>query len=267
LRQSIGTFRLGAAVPSERVSGDASTIGLVGRNRVADQIIDTLRDGILTGRFPQGSRLPAERELASGFGVSTPTVRESLRALASMGLVEIRHGSGTYVRTDLDTLIGVPLAMLMQLENVSLGEVIGLLQVLNMYAADLAVDAATGEDVNLIRLAAQRTAESRTEEEVQSSGPAFLVALSDASHQPLVAALCRFLTNMLVRLEAATYSPRNAAAWRKWVQGTAPTRLVVADALSQRDRAGVQEGLRTLHEAVSDRITPAMRKVRLSDQT
>ncbi len=52
---------------------------------------------ILSGRFRAGDRLPAERELASHFGVSRPTIRHALGTLASHGLVETRLGSGTFV--------------------------------------------------------------------------------------------------------------------------------------------------------------------------
>ena len=52
---------------------------------------------ILSGRFSAGDRLPPERQLATGFGVSRPTIRQALRVLADNGLVESRIGSGTFV--------------------------------------------------------------------------------------------------------------------------------------------------------------------------
>jgi DNA-binding FadR family transcriptional regulator len=89
------------ALPSDAVT----------RSRVADQIIATLRDRILTGAYPRGSKLPTEKDLAVEFGVSAPTIRESLRALTSLGLVDVRHGSGAYVRTNSDGILGGPLGM------------------------------------------------------------------------------------------------------------------------------------------------------------
>jgi DNA-binding FadR family transcriptional regulator len=52
---------------------------------------------ILGGHFAAGDRLPSERQLASRFGVSRPTVREALGVLESRGLVVTRQGSGTFV--------------------------------------------------------------------------------------------------------------------------------------------------------------------------
>jgi GntR family transcriptional regulator, transcriptional repressor for pyruvate dehydrogenase complex len=67
--------------------------------RLYRQIADQLRTLIVAGEFPVGSRLPAERELCVQLGVSRPSVREALIALEVEGLVEVRIGSGIYVRS------------------------------------------------------------------------------------------------------------------------------------------------------------------------
>ena len=67
------------------------------RKRMSDQIAGAIQGAIARGEFAVGTRLPGEHELASMFGTSRGTVREALRILESMGLVEIRSGSGTYV--------------------------------------------------------------------------------------------------------------------------------------------------------------------------
>ncbi|HTK00441.1 MAG TPA: FadR/GntR family transcriptional regulator [Bordetella sp.] len=66
--------------------------------RLYRQIADQLRALIERGEFPVGTRLPPERDLALKMGVSRPSVREALIALEVEGLVEVRMGSGIYVR-------------------------------------------------------------------------------------------------------------------------------------------------------------------------
>lgn len=66
--------------------------------RLYRQIADQLRALIERGEFPVGSRLPPERDLAAQLGVSRPSVREALIALEVEGWVEVRMGSGIYVR-------------------------------------------------------------------------------------------------------------------------------------------------------------------------
>jgi DNA-binding FadR family transcriptional regulator len=65
---------------------------------------------ILGGHFSVGDRLPSERQLATRFGVSRPTVREALGALESRGIVVTRMGSGTFVaeREGIDGVPAVP---------------------------------------------------------------------------------------------------------------------------------------------------------------
>jgi DNA-binding FadR family transcriptional regulator len=66
--------------------------------RLYRQIADQIRALVKNGEFVPGSRLPPERDLARDLGVSRPSVREALIALELEGLVEVRIGSGIYVR-------------------------------------------------------------------------------------------------------------------------------------------------------------------------
>ena len=61
------------------------------------RIHGALRDRITSGRWPAGSPLPSQRELAGEFSVSIMTLRQALQLLADDGLIDTRHGSGTYV--------------------------------------------------------------------------------------------------------------------------------------------------------------------------
>lgn len=65
------------------------------REKLADTVARQLLD--LIASLAPGARLPALDELASQLGVSRLTVREALRGLATLGMVDIRHGSGVYV--------------------------------------------------------------------------------------------------------------------------------------------------------------------------
>jgi GntR family transcriptional regulator, transcriptional repressor for pyruvate dehydrogenase complex len=67
--------------------------------RLYRQIAGQIRTLIKHGEFAAGSRLPPERDLARQLGVSRPSVREALIALEVEGLVDVRIGSGIYVRT------------------------------------------------------------------------------------------------------------------------------------------------------------------------
>ena len=68
------------------------------RRRLHEDVADQLRDAILDGRFPAGSKLPPERELALEFRVNRTSVREAIKVLEGLGLVAVRQGDGATVR-------------------------------------------------------------------------------------------------------------------------------------------------------------------------
>lgn len=239
----------------------------VTRTTAADQIIEQLRTQILTGARPLGAKLPPERELSVEFGVSSPTIREALRALSSMGLIEARQGSGAYVAPNLSRMIASAMGMLTQLQNVGLDDLLGLQSVLNYYAAELAVSRATEEDVARLLDQAEATAHCATLEDVTTAVPGFIMAFSDAAHQPLLAALSGFLVTLLVQLEVSSYKRTSAKFWRNWAKETSKYRLAIARALERRDLAELNAALATFHGAVPDRLQsiPALRNARMSD--
>jgi GntR family transcriptional repressor for pyruvate dehydrogenase complex len=71
---------------------------LAASDRLYQSVARKLVESIAAGQYAVGDRLPAERELAIEFDVSRPTVREAIIALEVQGLVEVRVGSGAYVR-------------------------------------------------------------------------------------------------------------------------------------------------------------------------
>lgn len=68
------------------------------RDTVVDSLVGRLRDDVLSGRYPPGSYLPPERELAAGYAVTRTSLKHAIVRLAQAGLLETRHGVGTRVR-------------------------------------------------------------------------------------------------------------------------------------------------------------------------
>jgi len=81
--------------PSRRFK---SGIAIETHERLYKGLAQRLMDDLTAGKYPVGSRLPAERELATAYAVSRPTVREAVIALEVQGLVEVRIGSGAHVK-------------------------------------------------------------------------------------------------------------------------------------------------------------------------
>lgn len=92
------------------------------------------------GELRPGDRLAAERELASELGVSRPTVRAGLHALAAMGVTESRQGAGTFITTGPPRLGAGPLSFLAALHGFTREQIFEARKVLEVGAAGLAAE-------------------------------------------------------------------------------------------------------------------------------
>jgi GntR family transcriptional repressor for pyruvate dehydrogenase complex len=86
------------AVPVDAFAG-------VARDSLADTLARRIRGMIQSGDYSEGDRLPAILEMARRFGVGPPTVREALKKLETLGVVDVRHGSGVYVASRRELLV------------------------------------------------------------------------------------------------------------------------------------------------------------------
>ena len=75
------------------------------KQSLSDKLAQRIRAMIQKGDYGQGDRLPPIMEMAKRFGVGHPTIREALKKLETMGIVEIRHGSGVYVSRSDEVLV------------------------------------------------------------------------------------------------------------------------------------------------------------------
>lgn len=69
----------------------------VEQDSVADSVVRQIEDMLVAGILKQGTRLPSERELSEVMDVSRPKLREALKRLEDNGLIEVRHGEGSFV--------------------------------------------------------------------------------------------------------------------------------------------------------------------------
>ncbi len=69
----------------------------VKRTRLYEDVVAQIQRLVRTKKLPPGDRLPSERELAAALGIGRTSVREALRTLDSMGLIEVRSGQGAFL--------------------------------------------------------------------------------------------------------------------------------------------------------------------------
>lgn len=122
------------------------------------RIVEQIESAIVSGSISVGSQLPSERELMVQFGVSRPTVREALRVLQSMGLIESRPGTrgGPLVLAPSSDVLGRSFRNLIGTDAVSLSELIQFRVVLEGTASELAALAHSASQLTRMREAIER---------------------------------------------------------------------------------------------------------------
>ena len=85
--------------------------------KASEKVIEYIETRILAGIFKADDRLPAERELARILNVSRTAVREGIRLLEVIGIVESRQGSGNYITTHFDQTLEQVLTMMYTLDE------------------------------------------------------------------------------------------------------------------------------------------------------
>lgn len=208
-----------------------------------EQVLNDLRDQILSGRLPRGTRLPSEKELASHYGVSAPTIREAVRALSAMSLVEARHGAGTFITAESDALMSSAMNAVVELENIDLPSLLHLSEAFYLKSADLAVGEASDDELAGLRTVAEAFRPSMGDAEFAAALRAFLTGLVAVSHNRLLVTISAYLVESQISL-AERAAARSPSAWRRIAGPLRAERIAIVQALQSRDRAAAEEAVR-----------------------
>lgn len=119
----------------------------VSRQRLSQAITAEIEHLILEERLSPGDRLPSQQKLANQFGVSAPVVREAIQTLAARGLLDVRHGSGTYVRKPSLDILARTLKLHVRMNHTSIMPLHEVRTVLESELAALAAERATPDDL------------------------------------------------------------------------------------------------------------------------
>lgn len=165
-----------------------------------ERVLGFVREQLLSGKLKAGDRLLPEREFAARLGVSRPVIREVLRALAAMGVIDIRHGQGSVVRKPDFSEMG-DLFTLMLAQNAEVVEDVMEARIaIERHAIRLACQRATAADMQ--RLEEAMRAIVATVKDAVAGGEAdfeFHTRLVEAAHSPTLSSLYGAISNLLKR--------------------------------------------------------------------
>jgi GntR family transcriptional repressor for pyruvate dehydrogenase complex len=213
---------------------------------VANQIVAQVRDALFAGRLSPGDPLGSEKGLAASFGVSRITVRDALRTLETMGIVEIRVGAGGGARIaegNPDRFADA-LAVQLRLVGVSAHEIMDAQVAVEGRAAELAAENATADDLaRLASLVEEAEDLARDPARFTAAGFAFHLAVAEASHNRALLAQLKALRHIVWPTETPRTTPSIAARVLK-----------VHRAIVEAIRAQDADGARTMMVSHLERV-------------
>lgn len=119
--------------------------------KVYEQVAEQIQDMVVNGKLQRGDKLPSERQLAEELQVSRTSIREALRALQIIGLIEVRQGEGSYINQSFEKSLFQPLSIMFMLQNSKPEEIIELRRIIEVEAAYLAAKRADDEEIEHLR--------------------------------------------------------------------------------------------------------------------
>lgn len=170
-------------------------------NGISDDVFNQMKDLILSGEWPVGSKIPTEPELGALFNVSRITIRHAVQKLVGMGILRIKRGDGTYV-TDVDLASAFGnLYPLLVLSKQDYKEIYEFRMILEVENARLAAKRATEEDIEKLKGYLVIMKESGDDLLAYSQADiAFHTQIAQATHNSFVMKTTSVINEMLYKM-------------------------------------------------------------------
>ncbi|MDC8455399.1 FadR/GntR family transcriptional regulator [Marinobacter sp. DS40M6] len=167
----------------------------ISKGSLVETAIESLRQAIEKGHWAIGERLPVEAQLSESLGVSRNTVREAVRVLVHVGMLETRQGDGTYVRATKDAG-----ETLRRINRAQLRDKLEVRIMLETEAAKLAAERRDAKDLDRMTLALDERAKAGDDVESRIRHDyAFHTSLVAASHNPALSELYDYFANSVAQ--------------------------------------------------------------------
>jgi GntR family transcriptional repressor for pyruvate dehydrogenase complex len=184
--------------PSRGASSSAHRFETVRKVRRYEQVADQIRKLVSDGTLKPGDLLPPERELAAKLGVGRSSIRDAVRTLEVMGILEARQGHGTVVR-DLSTdALVVPLASVLTRKREMVQELLDVRRMIEPGLAARAAKNATAEEIaQMTAILARHEAKLRRGEQAVDEDDEFHYTIALAARNGVVLQVLDVLMDLL----------------------------------------------------------------------
>lgn len=211
---------------------------------VTDEAIGKIKDMIVSGELAPGDRLPPEKELSERLGLSRSSMREAVKALEVIRVLDVRRGDGTYVTSLEPRLLLEAMSFVIDLhDDDSILEIFAVRRILEPAATALAAGRIDRDGVAMLRDELASVSPETPVERLVDHDLAFHAAIAEAAGNRYLASLIDSLSSHTVR----------ARVWRGLTQANSTARTLaehaaILDAIERGD-ADLAHALTTIHIA------------------
>ena len=172
------------------------TFTKLNKHNLVDQVLVQLQETIQSEKYSPGDKLPTETELMKLLNVGRSTIREAIRILVFSGLLEVRQGDGTYIRSS--SMAAEPLEKKFQKANSK--EMNEAIQIMDIQISALAAERRTMEDLQKIKHHLDKRNQFLKEkkyDEYLKSDLNFHMAICEATHNSILIDMYKSICNLL----------------------------------------------------------------------
>ena len=222
------------------------------KQKLYQQVAESIATAIAKGRYAPGSRLPAERDLAEEFKVSRPTIREAMIALEIRGLVGAKKGSGIYVTATLPDLTSTTPEL-----DVGAFELIEDRTLFEGEAAALAATAIDAQQLDELRKLLVEMEQAGETSAALDADKQFHLAIAKATGNSVVVSVVEMLWT--IREQSPLCVHMFAKARREGVTPRVNEHQLIVDALAAHDPQAARDTMRSHLRRVTDDLLEATR--------
>lgn len=165
--------------------------------KVYEQVVEQIKSMIINGALKKGDKLPTERELAEQLQVSRTSIREAIRALEVIGLVEPRQGAGNYIKENFESSLFEPLSMMFLLEKGKPHDIFEIREAMELETAMLAADRISDAELKNLKELLDKIKDCEDEDSNIILDKAFHYTIARASGNVLIINVLNVISHLI----------------------------------------------------------------------
>lgn len=155
-------------------------------NREYKKVIKYIKNEIIKGSLSVGDKLPTERFLAEKLGISRNSIREAIRTMENMGMLESKQGSGNYLTGNLGKMFVEGIGMMLLLNQISYEEVYDLRKTIELDAYEMAAQNITKHDLQKLEILIEKMKNASNSRDLIQADKKFHYLIIKASNNRLI---------------------------------------------------------------------------------